>query len=127
MTNEFDVHEATESPEATDEGRAARPRMSSLLDDEQRAAFLAEWESVQTGFAADPEFAAEAAERLVAALAHSVVRRIAEITDALGRPTPDPSSAPAGSGPAGVPAPDAETWRLQLLRCREAFHLLIDS
>lgn len=57
----------------------------------------------------------------------SVVRRIAEITDALERPTPHPSSAPAGSEPAGIPAPEAETWRRQLLRCREAFHLLIDS
>lgn len=123
MTDDFNAHPTTTNSEP----RAARPRTSSLLDDEQRAAFLEEWHSVQTGFATDPPRAAEAAERLVATLADSIVRRIREITDAVGRPAPDPSSAPDGSGPAGVPAPDEETWRQQVLRCREAFHLLIDS
>lgn len=124
MTNEFDVHSATA---AAGEGRAARPRAESLLDDGQRAAFLTEWQAVQTGFAVDPRNAAETAERLVTALAENIVQRIGEITDAVARPAPDPSSAPDGSGPAGVPAPDEETWRQQLLRCREAFHLLIDT
>lgn len=108
-------------------GRPARPRETTLLDDEQRATYLESWRSVQTGFAADPRRAAEAAERLVVELADSVVRRIGEIAEAVGRPGADPSSAPDGSGPAGVPLPDEETWRRQLLRCREAFHLLIDS
>lgn len=124
MTDEFDIHTATE---AAGEGRAARPRDRALLDDRQRAAFLAEWQAVQTGFATDPRNAAETAEKLIAALGESIVQRIGEITDAVARPAPDPSSAPDGSGPAGVPAPDEETWRRQLLRCREAFHLLIDT
>lgn len=108
-------------------GRPARPRSSTLLDDRERATFLAEWRTVQTTFAVAPERAADTAQRLVGALADSVVRRVGEITDAVGRPKPDPSSAPADSGPAGVPVPDEETWRQQLLRCREAFRLLIDS
>lgn len=127
MTNEFDVHTAAEGAAQGGEGRAARPRDVALLDDQQRAAFLSEWQAVQTGFAADPHSAAEAAERLVATLAESVVQRVGEIADAVKRPAADPSSAPAGSGSAGVPVPDEETWRKQLLRCREAFHLLIDS
>lgn len=101
-------------------GRPARPRTSTLLDDHQRATYLAEWDTVQTGFATSPRRAAEAAERLVDALAESIVRRIGEITDAVGGdsadvPIPDEET------------PDEETWRQQLLRCREAFHLLIDS
>lgn len=117
MTDEFDVHPATE----------ANGERSALLDDDQRAAFLDEWHSVQTGFATDPRLAAATAERLVATLADSVVRRIGEITDAVARPVADPSSAPDGSGPAGVPVPNEETWRQQVLRCREAFQVLIDS
>ena len=127
MANDADVHAAAGTTAATGQGRAARPRTTTLLDDEQRAAFLAEWERVQVGFAADPQGAAEAAESLVTAVADSVVRRIGEITDAVGRPAVDPSSAPDGSGPAGVPVPGQETWRQQLLRCRKAFQLLIDS
>lgn len=113
MTNEFDVHTATGAAADAGEGRAARPRDLSLLDDRQRAAFLGEWQAVQTGFATDPRGAAEAAERLVAALAESVVQRIGEIADAVKRP--------------GDPEPGEEAWREHLLRCREAFHLLIDS
>jgi hypothetical protein len=124
MANDFDVPAAAA---AAGQGRPARPRTEALLDEDQRAAFLAEWDAVQAGFAADPQRAAETAERLVTALADSVVRRISEITDAVARPPADPSSAPAGTGPAGVPVPDEETWRRQLLRCRAAFHLLIDS
>lgn len=124
MTNEFDIHTPTESENG---GRPARPRDTALLDDEQRAAFLSEWQAVQSGFAGDPRRAAEAAEQLVGSLAESVTRRIDEIADAVRRPGVDPSSAPAGDGIAGVPVPDEETWRQQLLRCREAFHLLIDS
>jgi hypothetical protein len=119
-TNEFDQHDAEP---VTPDARAARPRTASLLEDEQRAAFLAEWDAVQTGFIADPRRAAEAAERLVATLADSVMRRVGEIADAVAQPTTD-----TGQGAvAGEPAPDEETWREQLLRCREAFHLLIDS
>jgi hypothetical protein len=124
MTTEFDVHTATA---AAGEGRAARPRAEALLDDQQRATFLAEWQAVQTGFATDPRNAADSAARLVSSLAETIVQRIGEITDAVARPAPDPSSAPDGSGPAGVPAPDEETWRQQLLRCREVFRLLIDT
>ncbi|ACU76013.1 hypothetical protein Caci_7184 [Catenulispora acidiphila DSM 44928] len=116
-TNAFDVHTATGAGEATGDGRAARPREASLLDDEERAAFLAEWSSVQTGFASDPEGAVTAAERLIAALAESITRQIGEITDAVKRPGMDPAA----------PAPAEEVLREQLLRCREAFHLLIDS
>jgi hypothetical protein len=103
--------------------RPARPREESLLDDAQRGAFLAEWDAVQTGFVADPRGAAEAAERLVAKLAESVTQRVAEIADAVRRPVTDTATGTM----AGPPAPDQETWRVQLLRCREAFHLLIDS
>jgi len=122
-----DLTDTAEIPETDDGGRPARPRSSALLDDRERATYLAEWHTVQTTFATEPELAAETAQRLVRALADSVVRRVGEITDAVGRPKPDPSSAPADSGPAGVPVPDEETWRQQLLRCREAFRLLIDS
>ncbi|MEY9893585.1 hypothetical protein ABIA35_004515 [Catenulispora sp. MAP12-49] len=114
MTNEFDVHTATEADQELGEGTAARPRDVSLLDDQQRAAFLGEWQSVQTGFATSPQQAVEAAERLVAALAENVARVVAEIADSVRRPAADQ-------------IPDEETWRAQLLRCREAFHLLIDS
>ncbi|NUR57726.1 MAG: hypothetical protein HOV87_03345 [Catenulispora sp.] len=105
------------------EPRPARPRAFALLDDTQRGAFLAQWDAVQTGFAADPRGAAEAAERLVGELADSVARRVAEIADAVRRPVADTATGTM----AGPPAPDEETWRVQLLRCREAFHLLIDS
>ncbi|MEY9935474.1 hypothetical protein ABH926_010156 [Catenulispora sp. GP43] len=113
MTNEFDIHTATEAAEEAGAGRPARPRDVSLLDDEKRAAFLGEWQAVQTGFATDPQRAVEAAERLVAALAESVVRRIDEIAD--------------GVKGSATPGADEEARREHLLRCREAFHLLIDS
>ncbi|GAA1987087.1 hypothetical protein [Catenulispora subtropica] len=97
-------------------GRPARPRDASLLADDQRAGFLTEWDAVQTGFVADPQRAAEAAERLVAELADSVKRRVGQIADAVAQP---------GAGTSGTG--DEEMWRERLLRCREAFHLLIDS
>ena len=105
------------------EPRPARPRAVSLLDDAQRGAFLAEWDAVQTGFVAAPRGAAEAAERLVAELAATVARRATEIADAVQRPVADTATGTM----AGPPAPDQETWRVQLLRCREAVHQLIDS
>jgi hypothetical protein len=121
--------EGFEAPTAMENGggRTAGPRSTSLLNDEQRSAFLRKWDAVQTKFAADPQNAAQAAGRLVVSLADEVVRRVGEITDAVGRPAGDPSSAPAGSGPAGVPVPDEQTWQRQLLRCHEAFRMLIDS
>ncbi|NUP48395.1 MAG: hypothetical protein HOW97_13970 [Catenulispora sp.] len=133
--NEFDRH----TPDAAEtEGRAARPRTASLLDDTQRAAFLSEWDAVQTGFVGDPQGAAEAAERLVATLADSVIRRVGEVADAVSRPADDTTADPTdgttadtpestGATTAAVPPGDEETWRNRLLRCREAFHLLIDS
>lgn len=126
-TNDFDVHTAPGAGEATGDSRAARPRESSLLDDDQRAAFLAEWNSVQTGFASDPEGAVKAAERLIAALAESIARQIGEITDAVKRPGADLAATSSDSGIAAVPTTAEEVMRTQLLRCREAFHLLIDS
>lgn len=113
MTNDFDLRPTTEDSE----GRPPRPRTTALLTDGQRAAFLKEWDAVQTGFVADPQGTAEAARQLVADLADSVVRRVGEITDAVSRPGPDSSD----------PAADEEVWRERLLRSREAFHLLIDS
>ena len=152
MTNDFDLRPAATAPgDAAVEGRPARPRTLTLLDDTQRAAFLSEWDAVQTGFVADPRRAAEAAERLVAQVADSVVRSVGEIVDAAhdnaghdntghdntghddaahdARPGTEPVGAPEGGGAAEVPAPDddEEAWRERLLRCREAFHLLIDS
>ena len=120
-TNEFDRHDADP---VTPDARPARPRTASLLEDEQRAAFLAEWDAVQTGFLADPRGAAEAAERLVATLADSVIRRVGEITDAVA--AQDAASA-EGEGDGEASGGGEEMWRAQLLRCREAFHLLIDS
>lgn len=128
--NEFDRH----TPDDTEtEGRAARPRAASLLDDTQRAGFLSEWDAVQTGFVGDPRGAAEAAERLVATLADSVIRRVGEVADSVARPVADPAenttaqSSSAEGTTSEVPPAEEETWRNQLLRCREAFHLLIDS
>ena len=115
MTDDVDIRSAT-AP--TDAGRPARARSSSLLDDEQRAAFLTEWKSVQSCFAADPPGAVEAAERLVTAVVDEVVRRVGEIAEAVGRPGPDSAGGSIG---------EEESLRQRLLRCLEAFHLLIDS
>lgn len=97
-------------------GRAARPRASSLLDDGERAAFLAEWEAVQTSIVRDPQRAAEDAERLVGAVADSVVRRIGEIVGSV-----------RGLGEESSLSREEEACRRRMLRCREAFRLLIDS
>jgi hypothetical protein len=130
MTNDFDLRPApaaSADPAEATAGRPPRPRTTGLLTDGQRAAFLTEWDAVQTGFVADPQGTAEAARRLVAELADSVVRRVGEIADAVSRPGSDTSDAAAEDGRAGVPSADEEVWRERLLRCREAFHLLIDS
>jgi hypothetical protein len=127
MANEFDVHAAAPAGP----GRPARPRAVTLLDDEVRAAFLAEWDSVQTGFVADPRRAAEAAEQLVDKLADSVIERIDAIrggVTATGTAVRRQDRFPAADPLADEAAADGlEQERERLLRCREAFHLLIDS
>ena len=123
MTNEFDVH--TAAPAGP--GKAARPRTESLLDDELRAAYLAEWDTVQTGFVADPVQAAEAAEQLVGKLADSVISRIEAIRAGV-TVVRRQDGEPAAVEPLGTEAADGlEQERGRLMRCREAFHLLIDS
>ncbi|MBW8805804.1 MAG: hypothetical protein JF587_18435 [Catenulisporales bacterium] len=126
MANEFDVHAAAPAGP----GRPARPRAVTLLDDEVRAAFLAEWDSVQTGFVADPRRAAEAAEQLVDKLADSVIDRIDAIRSGVTAPVVRrQDQRPAAADPLddGAAAGGLEQERERLLRCREAFHLLIDS
>ncbi|MFL6114385.1 MAG: hypothetical protein ACJ786_23945 [Catenulispora sp.] len=127
-TNEFDVHAAAPAGP----GKPARPRTVSLLDDGVRAAFLAEWDSVQTGFVADPRRAAEAAEQLVDKLADSVIDRIEAIRGGVtttGTVVRRPDQEPAAADPLDdeAAADGLEHERERLLRCREAFHLLIDS
>ncbi|GAA2063907.1 hypothetical protein GCM10009839_89140 [Catenulispora yoronensis] len=122
-------------PAEQPDGTPARPRSETLLNDSQRAAFLSEWDTVQTGFVTDPRRAAEAAGRLVRILADTIAERVGEIADSVGHPEADDaddvdgSSATSAANTADtkLSEPEEEKWREHLLRCREAFHELIDS
>lgn len=116
----FDAHTP---PPVDPESRPARHRTKSLLTDTERAAFLQQWEAVQTGFVTSPDGTADAAGQLVDDVARQIVRSIGAVRDQALRPVDEAALVRTANDPAEV---GTETQRARLLQCREAFSLLID-
>lgn len=125
---EFDAAPSTGAQSVqVQESASAHPMSERVLDERERADFIAEWEAVQTRFAPDPQAAADAARHLVGEVANRLLRRVEEIHEAAVGAPPDEDA----DTPEYVDEPETEAQlqeaRDTLLRCREAFFRLVAS